>query len=270
MMNDLALGERLNGKRPVLAVVIITLNEERNLGGCLESVRWVDEIVVVDAQSVDQTVDIARRYTNKVFVRSWPGFGPQKNFAMDQTSADWVLIVDADERVTDSLRREILELLRAGQPPDVAGFEIPRRNFFYGQWIRGGGIYPDYQLRLIRRSAGRYDEVLLHERLQLKGSILRLRSPLDHHSVPSIRDHVRKMAQYTTLGGLEKLKTRSRVTPLEVAGNHLGTIFKTYVLRGGFRDGVRGIIVALFAGMHTFVKYAKTWEALQGRGPVDR
>jgi (heptosyl)LPS beta-1,4-glucosyltransferase len=265
MMNDSALGERLNEKRPVLAVVIITLNEERNLGGCLESVRWADEIVVVDAQSVDQTVDIARRYTNKVVVRSWPGFGPQKNFAMDQTSADWVLIVDADERVTESLRREILELLRAVQPPDVAGFEIPRRNFFYGQWIRGGGIYPDYQLRLIRRSAGRYDEVFLHERLQLKGRVLRLRSPLDHHSIPSIRDHVRKMAQYTTLGALEKLKTRSRVTPLEEACNHLVSIFKTYVIRGGFRDGVHGIIVALFAGMHTFVKYAKAWELLQQR-----
>lgn len=252
----------MNEKQPVLAVVIITLNEERNLGGCLESVRWADEIVVVDAQSVDGTVDIAQRYTNKVFVRPWPGFGPQKNFAMNQTSAEWVLIVDADERVTHSLRDEILELMRAGQPPDVAGFEIPRRNFFYGRWIRGGGISPDYQLRLIRRSAGRYDEVLLHERLQLKGRILRLRSPLDHHSIPSICDHVRKMARYTTLGALEKLKSRSRVKPLEVACNHLATIFKTYVLRGGFRDGVHGIIVALFAGMHTFVKYAKAWELL--------
>jgi len=270
MMNDVGIEESSNEKRPGLAVVVITLNEERNLGGCLESVQWADEIVVVDAQSTDRTVEIARQYTDKVFVRPWPGFGPQKNFAMDQTNAEWVLIVDADERVIPLLQEEILELMRTGQPPDVAGFEIPRRNYFYGRWITGGGIYPDYQLRLIRRSAGRYDEVLLHERLQLKGSILRLRSPLDHHSVPSIRDHVRKMAQYTTLGGLEKLKTRSRVTPLEVAGNHLGTIFKTYVLRGGFRDGVRGIIVALFAGMHTFVKYAKTWEALQGRGPVDR
>ncbi len=269
-MNDAALGERLNKKRPVLAVVVITLNEERNLGGCLESVQRADEVVVVDAQSVDRTVEIAKQYTNKVFVRPWPGFGPQKNFAMDQTSAEWVLIVDADERVTPSLQEEILELMRAGPPSDVAGFEIPRRNYFYGRWIRGGGIYPDYQLRLIRRSAGRYDEVFLHERLQLKGRILRLRSPLDHHSIPSIRDHVRKMAQYTTLGAREKLKTRSRVTPLEVAGNHLATIFKTYVLRGGFRDGVHGIIVALFAGMHTFVKYAKAWELLHDRGKSTR
>ena len=265
-MNDSALGERLNEKRPVLAVVIITLNEERNLGGCLESVRWVDEIVVVDAQSVDQTVDIAEQYTNKIFVRPWPGFGPQKNFGMDQTSADWALIVDADERVSDALREEILQVIQAGPPPDLAGFEIPRRNFFYGRWIRGGGIYPDYQLRLFRRSAGRYDDVLLHENLRLNGRIARLTCPLEHHSMPGIRYHVQKMARYTGLGAQEKLKTRSRVTGLDLACNHLATIFRTYVLRGGFRDGVHGIIVALFAGMHTFVKYAKAWELLQARG----
>lgn len=265
-MNETTIGEHVKTERPTLTAIVITLNEERNLRDCLESVRWTDQIVVVDAQSTDRTVEIARQYTDKVFVRPWPGFGPQKNFAMDQTCAEWVLVVDADERVTPPLREEILRVISAGPPTDVAGFEIPRRNFFYGRWIRGGGISPDYQLRLIRRSAGRYDEVLLHERLQLKGCILRLRSPLDHHSIPSIRDHVRKMARYTTLGALEKLKVRSRVTPLNIAGNHLVTIFKTYVLRGGFRDGVHGIIVALFAGMHTFVKYAKAWELLQQRG----
>ncbi|MEW6544047.1 MAG: glycosyltransferase family 2 protein [Nitrospirota bacterium] len=249
-----------------IAAVVITKDEERNIAGCLESLRWADEIVVVDAESLDRTVEIAKAYTDRVFVRPWPGYGPQKNFGMDQTQADWILIVDADERITDPLREEIQTVLRNGPPPDLAGFEIPRRNFFYGRWIEHGGIYPDYQLRLIRRSAGRYDDVLLHERLQLNGRTDRLVHPMDHHSMPSIRDHVRKMRRYTTLGAEEKLKGRSRVTALELAGHHLGTIVKTYVIRGGYRDGLHGIIVALFAGMHTFVKYAKAYEMLQARG----
>jgi glycosyltransferase involved in cell wall biosynthesis len=148
-----------------IAAVVITKDEERNIGPCLESLRWTDEIIVVDACSGDRTVEIARQYTDRLFVRAWPGFGPQKNFGIDKTNADWVLVVDADERVTEPLQKEILALLRTGPPADVAGFEIPRRNYFYGKWIRGGGIYPDYQLRLFRRSAGRYDDVLLHERL---------------------------------------------------------------------------------------------------------
>ncbi len=248
-----------------IAAVVITKDEERNIAACLDSLRWVDELIVVDAESRDRTVAVARRYTDRVFVRPWPGYGPQKNFGFEQTKADWLLVVDADERVTEPLREEIRRLLAAGPPADIAGFEVPRRNFFYGRWIRGGGIYPDYQLRLFRRAAGRYDDVLLHERLHLAGRIERLTQPLDHYSMPGIREHVRKMARYTTLGAQEKLKSRSRIGWLDLAGNHLGTILKTYFLRGGYRDGVHGIIVALFAGMHTFVKYAKAVELSQGK-----
>lgn len=248
-----------------IAAVIITKNEERNIEACLASVAWTDERIVVDACSTDRTAALARESRARVFVRPWPGFGPQKNFGIEQTQADWILVVDADERITEPLRREILDLLRSGPPPDVTGYEIPRRNFFYGRWIRGGGISPDYQLRLFRRSAGRYDDVLLHERLHLSGRIARLQHPMDHFSMPGIREHVRKMMRYTTLGAQEKLKSRSRVSALDLAGNHLGTILKTYVLRGGYRDGVHGIIVAMFAGMHTFVKYAKAWELLHVR-----
>jgi (heptosyl)LPS beta-1,4-glucosyltransferase len=249
-----------------IAGIVITKDEERNIAACLDSLRWVDELVVVDAESRDRTAEIARQYTDRVFVRSWPGYGPQKNFAFDRAGAEWVLIVDADERVTGPLREEIQRVLAAEPPADIAGFEIPRRNFFYGKWIRGGGIFPDYQLRLFRRLAGRYDDVLLHERLNVNGRIQRLTQPLDHYSMPSIREHVRKMARYTTLGAMEKLKTRRRVTWMDLGGHHLGTILKTYLLRGGYRDGLHGVIVALFAGMHTFVKYAKAWEALQRRG----
>ena len=249
-----------------IAVVIITKDEERNIAACLESVQWADERIVVDACSNDRTTEIAKRQGAQVHVRPWPGYGPQKNFGMEQARAEWILIVDADERITPALRDEIQALIKSSPPSDLAGFEIPRRNYFYGRWIRGGGIYPDYQLRLFRKAAGRYDDTQLHENLRLRGCIQRLQHPVDHDSMPTIRTHVWKMMRYTTLGAQEKLKSRSRVTVLEIAGHHVGTILKTYVLRGGNQDGVHGVIVALFAGMHTFVKYAKAWEALQTRG----
>lgn len=251
---------------PTIAAVVITKEEERNIAACLASLRWVDEIIVVDACSTDRTAEIARTYTKRVFVRAWPGFGPQRNFAIAQASAEWVLVVDADERVTDTLREEILNVIQAGPPADLAGFEMPRRNFFYGQWIQSGGLYPDYGLRLFRRSAGRYnDDVLLHENVILNGRSARLSSPLDHYSMASVHEHVQKMNRYTTLGALEKLKVRSRITMLNVAGNHLVTALKTFFLRNGYRDGVPGLIVAGFAGMHTFVKYTKAWERLNAR-----
>jgi len=253
----------VDNQRTSISAVIITKDEEKNIRACLETLAWVDEIIIVDSCSSDRTVEIARAFTDRVFVRAWPGYGPQKNFGIDQAKSEWMLIIDADERVTNPLREEILQLLRSGAPLDLVGFKIPRRNFFYGRWIRGGGIYPDHQLRLFRRSAGRYDNVPLHEHLELRGPTATLTSYLDHYSMPGIGEHVRKIIRYTTLGAQEKLKVRSQVTPLAIAGNHLATIFKTYVLRGGFRDGVHGIIVALFAGMYTFVKYAKAWELLR-------
>ncbi len=248
----------------MLSVVIITKNEAGNIGACLDSVQWADELVVVDAESTDGTVDLAGAHTDRVFVQPWLGFGPQKNVGIDKASGEWILIVDADERVTDALRDEIRSALGIAMSRDVAGFEIPRRNFFYGKWIRGGGLYPDYQLRLFRRAAGRYDDTALHERLRLQGDIQRLKSPMDHLSMPTISRHVAKMRRYTSLGAEEKLKTRSHVGFIDLAGRHLVTIVKTYVIRKGFRDGLCGLVVAGFAGMHTFVKYAKAWERLHG------
>ena len=229
---------------------------------CLECLQWANEIIVVDAESTDGTVAEARRFTDKVFVRPWPGFGPQKNFGFDQTQSEWILIVDADERVTDKLRVEIQGILKNGSPQGLAGYEIPRRNFFYGFWMRFGGMFPDYQIRLVKKSAARYDDTLLHENLRLQGSVQKLQSFFDHHSNPTITHHVRKMIQYTSLAAQEKLKHRDRVTVANLMGNHLVTIFKTYVTRGGWRDGLPGLVVALFAGMHTFVKYAKMHETL--------
>lgn len=255
---------------PAVTALVIAKNEAHNILACLESVQWTDEKIVVDAQSTDRTVELAEQAGARVFVRPWPGYGPQKNFGIEQASSEWVLIVDADERVPDALAREIQTVLAAEVPADVAAFEVPRRNFFYGRWIQGGGMYPDYQIRLIRRAACRYDDTKLHERLLFQGRVLRLSNPMDHHTMPTVGHHARKIVAYSTLGAAEKLKRRSRVTAAQIAGHHLGTIAKTYVLRGGWRDGVHGLVVALFAGMFTFLKYAKAWESIAAGDGGDR
>jgi glycosyltransferase involved in cell wall biosynthesis len=254
-------------------VVVITKNEERNIGDCLQSVTWADEVIVVDAQSTDRTTVIAKTYTDRVYVRPWPGYGPQKNFGIDQVEAEWVLVLDADERVTPDLQGEICRTIAAA-PAEVGGYEIPRRNYFYGEWLRGGGVYPDRQLRLFRRSAGRYDDVLLHERLQLTGQIARLESPLIHHSIPTVQHHVRKIARYSVLAAQEKLRRGGHLGGAGLAASHLMTIFRVYILRRGYRDGIPGLLFAVLSGMHTFLKYARAYELRQGgptvSSPVER
>ena len=227
---------------------------------CLRSLAWVDDLIVVDAESTDRTVEIAKSQGARVFIRPWPGYGRQKNYGIEQAKGDWILIVDADERVTQALHHEILVRLESA-PAEVVGFAVPRRNFFYGIWVRGGGMWPDYQVRLFRRN-GRYDDRPLHEHLELQGRIERLAAPLDHATIPTVSVHVTKMRCYTTLGAQDKLAQGRGVRIRHLAFHHVGTVLKTYGLRRGYRDGVAGLVVALFAGMHTFVKYAKTYETL--------
>ncbi len=247
-----------------ISVVIITKNEERNIPACLESVKWADEVIVVDACSTDRTVEIAKTYTSNVLIRPWSGFGPQKNFAIEQAQGNWILIVDADERVTDDLAETIQGLLRHGPDSRISGYRIPRKNYFYGRWMRHGGMFPDRQMRFFRKEMGRYDDTFLHEHLVLRGDIEDLQGVyLDHHSVPTIQHHVWKMIQYTTLGAQEKLKTLRVVTYRHLLGHHVVTILKTLIVRRGWKDGVCGCVAALFAGLHTFVKYAKAYEILQ-------
>ena len=246
--------------RPTVACVIITKNEERNITDCLATVRWVDDIIVVDAESRDRTVELACASGAKVSVRPWPGFGLQKNFGMAQASADWILILDADERVTEELRAEITSCVSHWTSGAPVAYRIPRRNFFYGAWVQGGGVYPDYQVRLFRRGLAQYNDVAVHENLLVDGEIGTLAGHLDHHTERRIQDHFKKFGLYTTLAAQEKAKKVRTVRWIDLVIRPLVVFLKTYVLKNGFRDGVRGLIVCVFASMYTFVKYAKLWD----------
>lgn len=253
--------------RPTVACVIITKNEERNIADCLASVQWVDDIIVVDAESRDRTVELARASGAKVSVRPWPGFGLQKNFGMEQASTDWILILDADERVTAELREEITVCVSKWTPGAPVAYRIPRKNFFYGAWVRGGGVYPDYQVRLFRRGLAQYNDVAVHENLLVEGEIGTLVGHLDHYTERRIQDHFKKFGLYTTLAAQEKAKKVRTVRWSDLVFRPLVVFLKTYVLKNGFCDGVRGLIVCVFASMYTFVKYAKLWDVTRQAAP---
>lgn len=246
--------------RESIAALVITYNEEKNIEECLESVNWINEIIVIDACSTDRTVEIARQYTDKVFLNIWNGFGQQKNLGIEKTMSEWVLIVDADERVSPELRYEIEDRLSKHRNDRFAGYQIPRRNYFYGKWIRWGGSYPDYQLRLFRKDSGRYNDVAIHENLILDGPIGYLKNHIDHITERCIADHFKKFDNYTTLAAQEKRKRKKQIKWYDIAFRPIITFIKVYISKQGYRDGLYGLIYGIFASFYTFSKYVKLWE----------
>jgi glycosyltransferase involved in cell wall biosynthesis len=251
-----------------LSVTIIAWNEEERLRACLESVAWAEEILVIDAESTDKTVQVAREFTDKIWVRPWPGFAEQKNFALDQATCEWVLSLDADERVTPELRKRISRIVRTNGPGD--GYSIPRKNIFWGAWVRHGGLYPDYQLRLFRRAAGRFVDSAVHESVVVEGHVERLAEPLLHHSYRGLDDFVARSNRYSALAARDIVARGGRAGVLDLALRPLGRFLSMYVARGGFLDGWRGFVLAVLYANYVFLRVAKTWEARRGSGSGDQ
>ena len=245
--------------RPSLSVVVVTLNEEERIRACLESVAWADEVIVVDAESHDKTAAIARELTDHVFVRPWPGFAAQKNFGIDQAYGEWILSLDADEVVSPALREEIqAELAAAG---GHEGYSVPRRNVFWERWVRHGGLYPDWQLRLFRRGRCRFVARAVHESVVVDGSVGRLRGHLEHRSYRDVADFLERTDRYTTLAADDWLAGGRGTRPfMDLVVRPLGRFLGMYVWRGGFLDGWRGFLLAVLYGYYVFMRSAKIWE----------
>jgi glycosyltransferase involved in cell wall biosynthesis len=241
-----------------LSVTVVTWNEESRLRACLESAAWADEIVVVDAESTDKTVAVAREFTDRIWVRPWPGFVAQKNFAVEQAAGDWVLSLDADEQVTPELRRRVAQILAADGPGD--GYAVPRRNIFWGAWVRHGGLYPDYQLRLFRRRAGRFAGDGVHESVQVDGRVERVAEPLLHHSYRGLDDFVARSNRYSTLAARDWIGRGRRVRLGHLIFRPLGRFLSMYIIRLGFLDGWRGLVLAILYADYVFLRMAKAWE----------
>jgi len=246
-----------------LSVAIITKNEEANLARTLESVRWANEIVVVDSGSTDRTVDIASAYGAKVFCEEWHGFGKQKNLAIEHCTSEWVLSLDADEEVSEALAQEITHLVE--ETPSVEAYFVPRRNLFLGRWIKHGGYYPDPKLRLFRKGAAWFEERAVHETLQYPGQTRMLQSHLIHHAYPTLENYIEHMNRYSTLGAAQAA-TRSKTSRSwpaffwNVLLNPAATFVYNYFLRLGFLDGREGLLLHLYHSVYVSWKYAKAWQ----------
>ncbi len=243
-----------------LSVTIITLNEEENIRDCLESVKWADEIIVIDSESTDKTVDICKEYTEKIYLeREWHGFGKQKNLCIEKAKGPWILNIDADERITPELKKEVEHVLSGGQGR-YSGFYIPRKSFFIGKWIRYCGWYPDYNLRLFRKDKGRFSERLVHESVELKEKAGYLKNPLEHYTYKSIGDYLLRAEKYSKLAAEEMLKNGKTVNYFDILLRPLSTFLKMFILKRGFLEGYRGLILSYLYASYTLSKYAKLWE----------
>ncbi|MGE5361907.1 MAG: glycosyltransferase family 2 protein [Bacteroidales bacterium] len=250
---------------PPLSVTIITRNEAANIQGALDSVSWASDIVVVDSQSTDDTVAIARRYTDRVIVRDWPGYVAQKNFAADQASHDWILSLDADERVTPALASEIRARLES--EPAEAGFRIPRVSYYLGRWLRSTDWYPDCQLRLYDRRRAQWAERRVHESVNASGPVGRLESELQHYPYRDVSHHLQTMDRYTTLWATDAAERGTRVSIGDIVIRPPLAFVRNYLLRFGIKDGQAGLIVSALNSYYVFLKFTKLWERQHVRRP---
>ena len=242
-----------------LSVIVLTLNEEQNIGDCLESIRWADEIVIADSGSRDRTLEIARGYGARILTIEWKGYGAARNSAVATATGDWILWLDADERVSPELAEEIRGIL-ADPACRMDGFMIARRAYFLGRWIRHSGWYPSRVLRLFRRGHGTFTETHVHERLELSGSTGTTRHDILHYTDPDLEHYLAKFNRYTSLGAADLAAAGRRPVLADLLVRPPFQFVKMYLLRRGFLDGLHGLVLAVLSSAYVFVKYAKLWE----------
>jgi glycosyltransferase involved in cell wall biosynthesis len=243
---------------PKLSVTVITRNEAADIGDALASVAWADEIVVVDSQSTDATAAIARQYTDRVVVREWRGYVDQKNYAASLANHDWILSLDADERVTPVLAAEIRATL--ANTPEHAAYRMPRVTWHFGRWIRSTDWYPDYQVRLYDRRSARWTGRYVHEAISATGTVGQLRHELQHYAYRDIGDHLETLDRYTLYAARQMIESGRHASLLRLAGHPPLAFLRNYFARGGFRDGTAGFIISVMNAFYVFLKFARVWE----------
>jgi len=239
-----------------ISAVIITKNEEANISECLKSISWVNEIILVDAESTDKTVELAKNFTSKIFIHKWEGFVKQKEFAVSQTSNEWILNIDADERISPQLKEEIITLI----DKDVNGYYLRRENYLLKKHIKSCGWDNDYQLRLVRKSKTRLTNRLVHEGFNVDGKTERLKNQLVHYTFASIEKTIGKINNYSSLRAEELYRKKKKIGGLTIITHGLAAFFRFFIVLRGYKDGVYGLIISLFNSITTFLVYMKVWE----------
>lgn len=253
--------------RAALTVIVPTYNEEANLRACLESVRFADELLVVDSFSTDGTTGIAREFGARIVQHEYVYSARQKNWAIPQAGNDWVLLVDADERVTPGLRAEILELLEKGPTQD--GYWIYRANHFLGKRMRHCGWESDRVIRLFRRDTARYQDRRVHAEIALPGPLPALHHPLEHHTFRSFGQYMERINRYSEWGAAQMYSEGRRAGPLTIFGRPIVRFLKMYIVKLGFLEGVHGLVLSMFGAFSVYLKYSRLWE-LSLRGGTGR
>jgi len=244
-----------------ISACITAGNEEKNIRRCLESVRWADEIVVVDSFSTDRTVEICREYTPLVYQHKWLGYIGQKNLIKDMAAGPWILFIDADEEISPSLRDEILAEFRTDASRGVDGYEFPRLVRYLGRWITHGDWYPDLKLRLFRKEHGTCSGQEPHDRITVQGHVKRLDSPMHHYTYDGISDQLTTVNRFSTISAEGQHEDGRPFRLWDILLRPPARFLRGYVLRRGFLDGVPGLIIAVVSAFGVFAKYAKLWEA---------
>ncbi len=246
-----------------ISAVIIAFNEEDKIAEAIKSVAWADEILVVDSESTDRTREISERLGAKVFVKKWEGFSKQKQFAADRAAHDWVFSLDADERVSEKLKEEILRSKVSDKNNLADGYRIPRLSFYMNRPIRNGGWYPDWQMRFFDRRKGKWKDVLIHESFEMANDarIENLKSDILHYSVEDVSHHHLMIGtRYAPLAARQMFERGKRASKLKIFTAGATAFMQTYFLKGGFLDGLAGFAIARFAAHHAFLKYLLLWE----------
>jgi len=251
-----------------LSAAIITKNEEENLPDCLGSLFFSDQIVLVDSGSTDRTVDIARAYGCDIFIESWKGFGPQKQFAISQCRNDWVFVIDADERIPAETMSAIKEVVSG--PGDISGYYLPRKNYFQDKWIRHMGWWPDPVLRLFRKNCGRMTAASVHEAVLVDGKVEMLNFPIEHRTESRLSEILKKIDHYSTLSAQEAFNRGQKASIWSAAIRADLNFIHNYFIRLGFLDGRQGLVLSITDSINKFFKYAKLYEMTKQDRSVSR
>lgn len=248
----------MENKKAKISVTVRTFNEEKNLKECLESVSWVDEIVVIDSRSTDNTVLIAREFTDKVFIQEWLGHIGQSQFATDQAKNLWVLHMDADERVSPGLRNEILSLDLNNSTCDA--YEMPRRHFFMQQWINHSAWFPDYKIRLFRKDRCKWGGYAPHDEVKITGRKAKLKHEIYHYIYSDIAHFAATKNRYSSLTAEDHFKNGRRARIIDFTLRPLYAFLYRYVIRLGIADGIAGFTISIMEAHAVFMKYIKLYE----------
>lgn len=248
---------------PAISVAIVTLNEAARIADAIASIRWADEIVVVDAGSTDGTADLARSLGARVEVRDWPGYAAQKNYAASICRHDWVFSLDADERAGDALAAALQQWRE--REPAAGGYRVRRVSRYLGTWIRTTDWYPDPQLRLYDRRRGEWRAARVHESVRVDGRVDELPGEIEHLPYRSVSDHLQRIDRYTTLAALDLRERGTRATAPSLVAHPLAAFVRNYLLRGGIRQGRVGLAVSLLNSYYVLLKYVKLLELDAGR-----